>query len=175
MRLLHFLSGAFGTFAMVACASAPAANPGPQSDSEHTAEVMAAAKRWTGTFTPTQSFNSSIAPSSRQKGNGNVELTVVPGSPDLTHVRLVVAVALEPGLDNLGWAIHRGNCGSGDPPVLAPGAFPAMQLGPNGQAKYDDNIPYTLPETGTFHLNVFRGNGTQLSNVITCAELQRRR
>jgi hypothetical protein len=83
-------------------------------------------------------------------------------------------VSLEPGLENLGWTINPGNCGSGDAPVLSSSVFPLMQLGANGQANFDDNIPWALPETGSYHVNVYRGSSTQLNNVVTCAELRRK-
>ncbi len=81
---------------------------------------------------------------------------------------------MEPGLEVLGWSINPGNCGSGDTPVLSPSLFPLMQLSPNGQASFDDNIAWELPETGTYHVNVFRGSNSQLNNVITCADLHRK-
>jgi hypothetical protein len=174
MPFRHFLTAAIASTAISACASTPAVNSGPQTDSDRTAVVLAAARRWTGTFNPTQSFKGAAVASERQKGYGSVELTPSPNSPSLTHVRLSVSVSMEPGLDNLGWAIHPGNCGSGDPPVMAPGTFPLMPLNANGQAKIEDNIPFTLPESGTYHVNVFRGTGTQLTDVLTCADLRRK-
>jgi hypothetical protein len=174
MPIRPFLTALIAIGTISACASAPAANPAAHTDTDHANAVLASARRWTGSFAPTQSLNASVMPSSRQKGNGTVELTVAPNNPDLTHVRLTVAVAREQGLDNLGWAILGGDCGSGDPPVLAPGVFPLMALSPNGQAKFDDNIPFTLPESGNYHVNIFRGSGNQLSDVITCAVLRRK-
>jgi hypothetical protein len=91
----------------------------------------------------------------------------------MTHVRLTVSVPVEPGLTNLGWAIHPGECGSGDPPVMAPGTFPTIVLSANGRGTVDDDIAFELPQSGSYHVNVFRGTGTQLSDVITCAGLRR--
>jgi hypothetical protein len=53
--------------------------------------------------------------------------------------------------------------------------FPMMVVSANGGASLDDNIPFQLPESGNYHLNVFRGGGTQLNDVITCADLRRQR
>jgi hypothetical protein len=33
-------------------------------------------------------------------------------------------------------------------------------------------IPFVIPEGGTYSVSVYRGSGTQLSDVITCAELR---
>lgn len=56
---------------------------------------------------------------------------------------------------------------------MAPGMFPAMVLSASGRGTVDDDIPFQLPESGNYHVNVFRGGGTQLSDVITCAALRR--
>ena len=174
MNLPHMCAAAL-TGALVACASAPAANPDPTSDSGRTAAVLAATNRWTGTLNPTQGRTAAVVATTRQKAFGTVELTVLPNRPTLTHVRLSVTVPIEPGLNNLGWAIHTGNCGSGTPAVITPGLFPVMVVSVNGGASVDDDIPFQLPEFGNYHLNVFRGGGTQLSDVITCADLRRQR
>jgi hypothetical protein len=172
---LHHMCAAALTGALVACASAPAAKPDPTSDSGRTDALLALTNRWTGTLNPTQGRTAAVAATTRQKAFGTVELTVLPNRPTFTHVRLSVTVPIEPGLNNLGWGIHPGNCGSGTPPVIAPGMFPMMVVSTNGGASLDDNIPFQLPESGNYHLNVFRGGGTQLNDVITCADLRRQR
>lgn len=173
MPLRHFLAAALASTVVSACATTPAVNSGPQPDSDRTAVVLAAANRWTGNLNPTQSLTGAAVASERQKAYGTVELTVSPNRATLTHVRLTVSVPMEPGLNSLGWAIHPGNCGSGTPPVLAPGAFPIIVVSANGRGSIEDDIGFTLPVSGSYHVNVFRGNGTQLNDVLTCANLRR--
>jgi len=173
MRLSRILTPVLISAAVGACASAPSVTPDPNSDAGRTQAIVAGANRWTGALNPTQSFTGNVVTTTRQKAYGTVELTVARDRPTMTHVRLTVTVPVEPGLTNLGWGIHPGECGSGDPPVMAPGMFPTIVLSANGRGTVDDNIPFTLPESGNYHLNVFRGNGTQLSDVITCASLRR--
>lgn len=159
--------------ASLACASAPP-NPAPApSADQRVAEVLAAANRWTGTLNPTQGRTATAVTTTRQRAYGTVELRVAPNRPTNTHVVLNVSVPMEPGLTNLGWAIHEGNCGSGNPPVMSPGSFPTIIVSTNGRGSVDDDIAFKLPEYGSYHLNVFRGNGTQLTDVITCANLRR--
>lgn len=159
--------------ASLACSSAqPNPAPAPSAD-QRVAEVLAAAKRWTGTLNPTQGRTATVVTTTRQRAYGNVVLTVAPNRPTLTHVVLNVSVPMEPGLNNLGWSIHQGNCGSGSPPVMSPGAFPTMVVSTNGRGALEDDIAFRLPDFGSFHVNVFRGNGTQLSDVITCANLRK--
>jgi hypothetical protein len=71
------------------------------------------------------------------------------------------------------WSIHPGECGAGTPPVLSPGAFPLIVVSGNGRASVEGDIAFTLPESGSYHVNVFRSNGTQLSDVLTCGNLRR--
>lgn len=172
MNLRHICAASL-VAALAACASAPTVNPSPTSDSDRAAALITAANRWTGTLNPTQGRTGAAVTTTRQKAFGTVELTVSPNRQSLTHARLTVSVPIEPGLNNLGWAIHPGNCGSGNPPVMAPGMFPAMVLSASGRGTVDDDIPFQLPESGNYHVNVFRGGGTQLSDVITCAALRR--
>jgi len=113
-------------------------------------------------------------PSVRQNGSGQVDLTPSTKAPDLTHVRLVTSVSLDPGMDALGWAIEPGNCGSGSPGVIPASMFPPLQVNANGQARMDVDLPFQLTESGTYHVDVFRGTGSQPTDVITCAELHRK-
>jgi hypothetical protein len=173
MHLSRLLTPGLFSVALCACATAPAITPDPNSDAGRTQAVLAAAKRWTGALNPTQSYAAAAVTTTRQKAYGTVELTVSPNRPTVTRVRLNVSVPVEPGLTNLGWAIHPGSCGSGAPAMMAPGTFPTIVLSANGRGSVDDDIGFTLPESGSYHVNVFRGNGTQLSDVITCAPLRR--
>ena len=159
--------------AVCACATAPAVTPTPNSDESRTQAILANSIRWSGTLNPTQSFTGAAVNTTRQKAFGTVALTVSPNRPSVSHVNLTVSVPIEPGLTNLGWAIHQGNCGNGSPPVMAPGTFPTIVLSANGRGTVDDDIAFALPLTGTYHVNVFRGNGTQLNDVITCSNLRR--
>jgi len=156
-----------------ACSSAPRTPPPAPSADERVAQVLAAANRWTGTLNPTQGRTATAVTTTRKRAYGTVELRVAPNRPTNTHVVLNVSVPMEPGLTNLGWAIHEGNCGSGTPPVMSPGSFPSIVVSTNGRGAVDEDIAFKLPEYGSYHLNVFRGNGTQLTDVITCANLRR--
>ena len=172
MLLRHFLAPAVFSAALAACASAPPVTSTPHS-SEQTVTVYPTMKRWIGTLNPTRSYNATAVASQRQNAYGRVELTVSPSSPTLTHVTMKVSVPNEPGLDLAGWGLSEGRCGSGNPPVLAPGMFPPVQLRANGQGNVDAKIPFIIPENGSYHVNVFRRSGTQLTDVITCADLRR--
>jgi len=173
MLLRQFLAAAIASTAVTSCASAPPVSSGPQPDREQSVAVYPTMKVWKGTLNPTQSHQATAVASRRQNAYGSVELTVSANNPMLSRVTMTVSVPMEPGLDILGWGLSPGRCGSGNPPVLSPSMFPTIQVNTNGQGKLDTKIPFIIPETGSYHINVFRGSGTQLTDVITCTELRR--
>ena len=172
MRLRQLLTASIVT-AIAGCASTPVTGSAPKPTNDRVVSGYPIVQRWTATLNPTQSYNSSAVSTQRQHAYGRVELTANPNTPTLTDVKLVVSVPAQPGLDIVGWGLSQGRCGSGNPPVLAPSTFPAIQLSPNGGGNADAKLPFVILETGTYHVNVFRGTGTQLTDVITCGELRR--
>jgi hypothetical protein len=122
---------------------------------------------------PTQSYNAAAVGSQRQNAYGGAELIVLASNPTLTRVTINVAVPVDLGLGMVGWGLAQGRCGSGNPTVLSPSSFPPIQLNGTGQGSVDAQIPFIIPDNGTYHVNVFRGAGTQLVDVITCADLRR--
>jgi hypothetical protein len=171
MLLRQLFAASIVTTAIAGCASAPATGSAPKPQADRGVSGYPIVQRWIATLNPTQSYNAAAVSTQRQNAYGRVELTVNPNTPTLTDVKLVVSVQL--GLDIVGWGLSQGRCGSGNPPVLPPSSFPAIQLSPNGRGNADATLPFVIPETGTYHVNVFRGTGTQLTNVITCGELRR--
>jgi hypothetical protein len=178
MPLRHFIVPSATAIALAACATqAPvSATPVPASGAQPAADQAAAVypnmKRWTGSLNPTRSYNGSAVASERQNARGRVELTVLPSAPTLSHVILTVTVPNQPGLDVVGWGVIQGRCGSGNPTVLSPSNFPPIQIGANGGGKVDVKIPFVIPDNGNYHVDVFRGSGNQLSDVLTCGELR---
>jgi len=173
MLLRQLLTASIVTTAIAGCASAPATGSAPKPQADRGVSGYPIVQRWIATLNPTQSYNAAAVSTQRQNAYGRVELMVSPNTPTLTDVKLVVSVPAQPGLDIVGWGLSQGRCGSGNPPVLPPGSFPAIQLSPNGRGNVDATLPFVIPETGTYHVNVFRGTGTQLTDVITCGELRR--
>ena len=172
MRLRQLLTASIVSTAIAGCASAPPAGSAPQPTANREVSGYPIVQRWTATLNPKQSYNAAAVPSQRQNAYGKVELTVQPATPTLTDVSLVVTVPPQPGLEVVGWGLSQGRCGSGNPAVLPPSAFQPIQLSPNGRGSVDAKIPFVI-ENGAYHVNVFRGSGTQLSDVITCGDLRK--
>jgi hypothetical protein len=178
MLLRHCFVPSAAAIALAACAtqpavsSTPARTSTPQSASDQGAAVYPNMKRWTGSLNPTRSYNGGAVASERQNARGRVEMTVSPNAPTLSRVILTVTVPNEPGLDAVGWGVIQGRCGSGNPTVLSPSNFPPIPIGANGGGKVDVKIPFVIPDNGNYHVDVFRGSGNQLSDVLTCGELR---
>jgi hypothetical protein len=173
MPIRQLLAAAVVSTALTSCASAPPVTSAPQTSSDRAPLVYPSSKHWKGTMRPTQSYNAAAVGSQRQNAYGSADLTVLASNPTLTHVTLNVAVPVDLGLGLIGWGLSQGRCGSGNPTVLSPSTFPPIQLNATGQGTVDAQIPFVIPDNGTYHVNVFRGSGTQLVDVITCSDLRR--
>lgn len=176
MRFCQLLAVSAAATSVAACASPVpvTSTPAPASTSESVSDqgaVYPTQKKWTASLNPTRSYNASAVASERQNAHGRVELTVTPSAPTLSHVILNVTIPAQPGLDVVGWGIIQGGCGSGNPTVLSPSSFPPIQIGTNGGGKIDVKVPFIIPDNGNYHVDVFRGQGNQLSDVLTCGEL----
>lgn len=108
------------------------------------------------------------APTSQNKTTGSIFLAQAGQSR--TRIRLNIST---PATNStaLQWAIVPGRCGSGGIPITGVERFPVIEISNSGRGELDMEIPLTLPTTGTYHANVYRG-GTQLNNVVTCANLR---
>ncbi|MGK2935002.1 MAG: hypothetical protein ACSLFE_07125 [Gemmatimonadaceae bacterium] len=158
--------------ALGGCASAPpVVETGTASTGDRAAALGAAATtiRYSGTLQPTQQRTGMAAPTAQNKAYGSVFLAQI--GPSRMRVRMNVSTPIQSSR-MLQWAIHTGRCGSGTLPIVGVERFPVLEVGTSGRADLDAEMPLTMPETGTFHVNVFLG-GQNLNNVLTCANLRR--
>lgn len=171
MHRLHLTAAVLAVAALSGCASAPPpVDPGANSGDR--AAVLGSAAttiRWSGTLQPTQQRTGMAAPTSQNKAYGSVFLAQI--GPSRTRVRLNVSTPIQSSRV-LQWALHTGRCGSGSLPIVSVERFPVIEIGTSGRGDLDAEMPLSLPETGTFHVNVYLG-GQQLNNVLTCANLRR--
>ncbi|MCR4340729.1 MAG: hypothetical protein NUW01_12680 [Gemmatimonadaceae bacterium] len=165
--LLAVLSGAAGR-----CGAQPA--PTRPSSNDRAAAIAAAGipVRWQATLQATQQRTGGVAPTVRNRTTGYMYLS--PAGSERTRVRLTLSTT---GYDGsaLRWAILPGRCGSDMVPIAPVERFPIIDIGANGRGELDMELAITMPATGQYHVNVYRGRGTQLSNVLTCGNLTRAR
>lgn len=160
--LLLFVSGA-GVLATACASSSSTTSEGP--------EPTTPVSEWTGSFQATQERTGVLAPTRLQQASGTVRLRPSVRDPQRTSVSLVVSTPVQEPT-SLRWAVLPGRCGAGSLPLLGFDQFPPLDVGSNGRGQLDVEIPLALPQSGSYHVNVYH-RGTQLDNVLTCATLRR--
>lgn len=172
MHLRRITTAILSLAALSGCASAPpavaTATPAPSNDRAQTISAAGTPTRWQGTFQATQQRTGMAAPTSQNKTTGSIFLAQAGASR--TRIRLIVSTPIANSMA-LQWAIAPGRCGSGSLPITGVERFPIIEISNNGRGELDMEMPLTLPTTGSYHANVYSG-GTQLNNVITCANLR---
>lgn len=174
---LHLVSTPIVALAALSCAAGTraAGQSAPVPRSNDRAEAMAAARvpvRWQAMLQATQERTAQVTPTVRNRTTGYLYLSQA--GAERTRVRLTVSTTGHDG-SALQWAIIPGRCGSDMMPIAPVERFPILDIGANGRGELDMELAITMPETGQYHVSVFRGRGSQLSNVITCGNLTRAR
>lgn len=160
-RPLLFVSAA-GLLAS-GCASSPSAT--------NEAAAIPSSSGWVGTFQPMQERTGVLAPTRRRQASGTVRLRQSQKDPQRTAISLTVSTSLpEPGA--LRWALLSGRCGAATIPLLGHEQFPPLEMSSGGRGQLDVEIPIALPQSGSYHVNVYFG-GMELDDVVTCANLRR--
>ncbi|MCR4340211.1 MAG: hypothetical protein NUW01_10050 [Gemmatimonadaceae bacterium] len=174
MHLRRISTGILAIAAIAGCASTPpAVESAPQPATNDRAATIAAAgtpTRWQGTFQPIQQRTGMAAPTSQNKTSGSIFLAQA--GPSRTRIRLVVSTPIA-NATSLQWALVPGRCGSGSMPLTGVERFPVIEISNNGRGELDMEISLTLPTSGSLHADVYVGAGTQLNNVIACANLSK--
>jgi len=136
------------------------------------AAAMAAAGspiRWQAMLQATHQRTAIVAPMIRNRTTGTI--FIAQAGAERARVRLAVSTTRHDG-SPLQWAIVPGRCGSNMMPITSVERFPILDIGADGRGELDMELALTMPATGQFHVNVYRG-GTQLNNVLTCGNLTR--
>lgn len=125
---------------------------------------------WTGSLQPMQQTSSGLGPTGQNKAFGTVKLTSKGTS------RTAISITVSTPLSNaasLNWAVLPGRCGSGSLPLVGVERFPVIEVGSNGRGQLENEMSLELPQTGSYHVNIYWASGTQLSDVMTCANLRK--
>lgn len=136
------------------------------------AEAIAATgtpMRWQAHLKATMQRSGMVVTTVQNKTTGSVFISQA--GQDRIRIRLTVSTSFH---DNspLSWAIIPGRCGSNMMPIAPVERFPVIDVSSNGRGEVDRVLPLTMPASGQFHVNVYRG-GTSLENVLTCGNLSR--
>ena len=126
--------------------------------------------QWSGSFQATQQqAGNADAPRGRNNASGSVRLFA--SGKTLMRARITLTAASATS-QYLHWALVSGRCGSPALPLLTVSQFPDISMS-NGRGQVDADVPLELPTSGTYHVDVFWGNGGDQADVMTCANLRR--
>lgn len=164
-RMLSLLPAAIFALATVSCASASTSGAASGAPSG----LSLATTQWSGNFQATQQASGDLeAPRGRNNVSGKVLL--VGSGRDALSAQIDVS-DVPTSMTDAHWALVTGRCGSGAIPVLIVSQFPTMTVS-NGRAHLTGDVPIALPTSGTYHVNVYRSNGADESDVLACANLK---
>jgi len=68
------------------------------------------------------------------------------------------------------WHLHAGRCGDNGPIVGDAGAYKALTVNSEGQAKENASLPTELPMSGNYYVNV-HAQSSNMGTIIACGNL----
>ena len=78
----------------------------------------------------------------------------------------------ERGSETLLWGVVPGRCGSGDLPLVSPRDQAPVVVTENGSARLHAELRAPLTPGQDYHVNLYANNGSQLADVVACANLK---
>jgi hypothetical protein len=76
------------------------------------------------------------------------------------------------GSETLLWGVVSGRCGSGDLPLVSPRDLAPVVVTNNGSARLHAEFRAPLTAGQDYHVNLYANDGTQLADVVACANLK---
>lgn len=170
---LHLLTPAVAALALAGCASSGTSSPAAGATPDATASVASGTvQRWSGALNPTQQRTGNLAGGDRARAFGNVVLTKSPSDENRMIASISLTAPETNSVTGLQWALLPGRCGSGAVPLTNVERFPPIDMGSGGRGSLTAEVPLALPTSGTYHVNIYWPGGSQLENVMTCANLR---
>jgi hypothetical protein len=127
---------------------------------------------WTGRFTASMERSSAVRARVLQHSEGRVTLSE---TRDGKRMRAHVYISSPDHVStSLRWAVLPGQCGSAAFPVLSYQQFPFIEMSTNGRGELSAELPMTLDVSEAYHVNVYKGSGVEVSNVLSCTNLRLR-
>jgi len=114
--------------------------------------------------------SSGLGPTGQNKAFGTVKLSSKGAN------RTAISISVSTPLSNaasLNWALLPGRCGAGSLPLVGVERFPVIEVGNNGRGQLEGDMSLELPQSGSYHVNIYWASGTQISDVMTCANLRK--
>lgn len=157
--------------ALLGCASGAGSDPDLTPAASRAADGNGV--QWSARLNPTGQRTGRMQQADQARVFGNVTLSTAENDPNRTEVRLTITAPNSTANSSLSWAVLPSRCGSGAVPLMSPELFPPIEVGSNGRGQLSASIPLTLPQDGSFHVNVYWSTGKELADVMTCGNLRR--
>ena len=125
---------------------------------------------WSASIQPTNQNSGQASASRRTMINGEVSMVADKDYPQRTQVHITLGTPATNAV--VSWALVPDRCGTGGLPVLPVNAFSPIEVGPSGRGEVTAVIPFTLPTSGSYHVNIYEGQRAELADVQACAELK---
>ena len=78
----------------------------------------------------------------------------------------------ERGAESLLWTVVPGTCGSGELALVSPRALARIEVQGNGRGQLRAEFRGTLTPGRDYHVNLYANGGTDLADVVACANLK---
>jgi hypothetical protein len=128
-----------------------------------------ATMQWSGSFQATQQASGDALAA---RGRNNVTGRVMLRASSKNAINATLDLSDVPtSMSDVHWALVSGRCGSGAIPLLVVSEFPLLSVS-NGRAHVQGEVPLTLPTSGVYHVDAYRSNGADQSDVLACANLK---
>jgi hypothetical protein len=125
--------------------------------------------RWSGNLQSVTQNRGDVAQSTRDRSYGSAQWTQGTG-PTLSSVNLVFTYA---GTErDLYWALSAGSCGTAALPLIPLANFPELNVAGGGRAQVTTTLPIYLPNSGSYHIDIYRDRSASPENLVACGNLK---
>jgi hypothetical protein len=112
-------------------------------------------------------WTATLAPQGTSHVSGTATVSGVSGASE-TRATITLKGATAGGVHP--WHIHSGKCGSKGAIVGPPTAYPAITVGQDSSAKIDATLPFAVPRSGSYYVNI-HASPTDMGTIVACGDL----
>jgi hypothetical protein len=124
-----------------------------------------------GSFQSTMNAAAGLVSAGRgPRVDGTVRLT--PGGNTDDQFTVDFNFNSERGAESLSWTVIPGSCGSGELPLVSPRVQARIDVQGNGRARLQAQFRGTITRGRSYHVNLYANDGTDLADVVACANLK---
>ena len=156
-----------GALALTACAHTVPVEGGATPASS--VSTSTGGGRWTARIASVTQNRGDVAQSTRDKSYGSADW-IRGASPTLSTVNLTFTYAGQER--DLNWALIAGSCGMAALPLIPLANFPELNIGSGGRAQVTASLPIDLPQSGTYHVDIYRDRSGDPTSLVGCGNFK---